>query len=135
MESSSAPNVDALDAQVCFEENLHGRPSHGCPCTNDGEPSTAPGSVTSEQFSPVSCLSNPLGSEMCLSVLAAQCLRELASYRRGEPCTGSYGLELLRRATLQGDREAWSWVQQCFGGVVRVWLRRHRKRDAACRLE
>src|SRR5215831_5859097 len=105
------------------------------PGTNDREPSAAPGSVSTERVSPVSFLSNPLCSEMSLSVLAAQCLRELDTYRRGEPCTDSYGLELLRRATIQGDQEAWSWVQQCFGGMVRVWLRRHPKREVACRLE
>jgi hypothetical protein len=36
---------------------------------------------------------------------------------------------------MQGNQEAWECVQQCFGGMVRVWLRRHPKRDAACRLE
>jgi DNA-directed RNA polymerase specialized sigma24 family protein len=62
-------------------------------------------------------------------------MRELDTYRRGEPCTDSYGLELLRRATIQGDQEAWAWVQHCFGGMVQVWLRRHPQRDVACRLE
>jgi hypothetical protein len=105
------------------------------PCTNDGEPSTAPGKIPTERFSPVSLLSNPLYGELSLPVLAAHCVRELNAYRRGEPCTDTYGVELLRRATTQGDQEAWAWVQHCFGGVVLNWLRCHPKRAHACRLE
>ena len=105
------------------------------PCTDDGEPSTAPESVPTERLSPVSFLSNALYGEMSLPVLAAHCVRELNNYRRGEPCTETYGVELIRRATVQGDQEAWTWVQYCFGGVVLNWLRRHPKRAHACRLE
>jgi hypothetical protein len=105
------------------------------PCTNDREPSAAPGRIPTEQFSPVSFPSNPLYGEMSLPVLAAHCMRELNKYRRGEPCTDTYGIELLRRATVQGDQEAWAWVQHCFGGVVLNWLRRHPKRAYPCRLE
>jgi len=67
--------------------------------------------------------------------LAAQCLGELSTYRRGEPCTETYGLELLRRATVQGDPEAWAWVRHCFRELVLDWLHRHPSREAACRLE
>ena len=72
-----------------------------------------------------------------LSVLALEthCLREIDNYRRGEPWTDEYGLELLRRATLQSDQEAWRGVQHCFSGLVCSWLRRHPKREVACRLE
>ena len=55
-------------------------------CTNDGEPSTAPGKIPTEWVSPVSLPSNPLNGEMGLPVLAALCVRELNTYRRGEPC-------------------------------------------------
>ncbi|HEY6287260.1 MAG TPA: hypothetical protein VIX20_16460, partial [Ktedonobacteraceae bacterium] len=72
---------------------------------------------------------------MSFPELAAQCLRELGNYRRGESCTDEYGLELLRRATFQDNQEAWAWVQHCFGGMVRGWLRRHPQREVACRLE
>ncbi len=67
--------------------------------------------------------------------LATQCLKELGSYRLNEPCDERYGLELLRRATLESDPEAWEWVQYCFRDVARGWLRRHPSRDAARRLE
>ena len=80
-------------------------------------------------------LSNPPCSEMSLPALTAQCVEELDHYRQGEPCIEAYGLELLRRATMQGDQEAWAWVQYCFDGMVRGWLRRHPKREVACRLE
>jgi hypothetical protein len=36
---------------------------------------------------------------------------------------------------MQGDREARKWVQQCFGGIVRGWLRHHPQREVACRIE
>ncbi len=102
---------------------------------DEGEPSTAPGRTPAERSIPDFLLSSPMYSEMSLPVLAAHCTRELNTYRRGELCTDTYGVELLRRATVQGDQEAWAWVQHCFGGVVLNWLRRHPKRTAACRLE
>ena len=102
---------------------------------NDGEPPTALKNMTLERSSPVSVLSTPLCSEMSLSALAAQCLREIDRYGQGEPSTDTYGVELLRRATVEDDQEAWLWVLHCFGGLVRGWLRRHPKRVAACRLE
>ena len=45
--------------------------------------------------------------------------------------TDEYSLELLRRAIVQEDEEAWAGVQHCFGGLVRGWLRRHPKGDVA----
>ena len=104
-------------------------------CTEHGEPSNVVGDIAAERLSPISLLSNSLCCDMSLQVLAAQCLRELGNYRRGEPCTDTYGLELLRRAIKQSDQEAWAWVQHCFGGMVRAWLRRHPQREVACRLE
>jgi len=74
-------------------------------------------------------------STLDLETLIAQCSREIDIYRRGEPCNDEYGLELLRRAIVQGDHEAWAGVQHCFRWLVRGWLHRHPKRDIACRLE
>jgi hypothetical protein len=105
------------------------------PCTNDGEASNAPVKISTECLSPVSLLSNQLYGEMSLPVLSAQCLRELENYRRGEPCTDTYSVELLRRATIQDNQEAWAWAHHCFGEVVRGWLRHHPKRAVAYRLE
>jgi hypothetical protein len=104
-------------------------------CAEDGEPSNSAEDILAERLSPVSLLPNHLCCEMRLPDLAAQCLRELGTYHRGEPCTDTYGLELLRRATIQDNQEAWTWVQHCFGGMVRRWLRRHPQREVTCRLE
>jgi hypothetical protein len=104
-------------------------------CVEDGEPSNIAEDILTERFSPVPLPPNSLCCEMSLSELAAQCLRELGNYRRGEPCTDAFGLELLRRATFQDNQEAWAWVQHCFGGLVRGWLGRHPQREVAYRLE
>jgi hypothetical protein len=74
-------------------------------------------------------------SEMSLPVLAAHCLAEIDNYRRGEPGTERYGLELIRRALLKSDHDAWAWVQHCFEGMVHGWVRCHPQRAVACRLE
>src|SRR5215469_13722499 len=76
-----------------------------------------------------------VSSALSTAALAEQCLLELSAYRRGEPCDEGYGLELFRRATVEGDAEAWEWVQHCFGESVLGWLRRHPSRAAAYRLE
>ncbi len=99
------------------------------------EPFNVLENIPGKRLSLVSPLQNLLYCEMNLSELAAQCLRELGNYRRGEPCADIYGLELLRRATFQDNQEAWVWVQHCFGGMVRGLLRRHPQRKVACRLE
>jgi hypothetical protein len=65
----------------------------------------------------------------------ARVVKELGRYQRGEPSVERYSLELLRRATLEGDPEVWEWVQYCFSDMVRGWLRRHPSRDTAMKLE
>jgi DNA-directed RNA polymerase specialized sigma24 family protein len=102
---------------------------------NDSEPSTAPTTTATEPSTPVFPPSHPPYREMSLPVLAAQCLQEIERYRRGEPSPESSSLELLRRAAVADDQEAWAWVQHCFGGLVRGWLRRHPNSVAASRLE
>src|SRR5436305_4890319 len=98
-------------------------------CAENGEPYNSAEDIPAERLSPVSLLSDPLCCEMSFPELAIQCLRELDSYRRGEICTDAYGLELLHRTIMQSDQEAWLWVQQCLGGMVREWLRRHPQRE------
>jgi hypothetical protein len=104
-------------------------------CANNGVPCFAPKSLSAEESSPASFLSNPLCSDRSIPVLAARCLKELDNYCCGEPFTDMYGVELLRRATMQDNQEAWASVQNCFGGMVRGWLRCHPNTEAACRLE
>src|SRR5437763_7719638 len=102
---------------------------------DNGDPFNAPEGIPGERVAPVSLLSNSPCSEMSLPMLTAQCLRELDNYRRGEPCTDTFGVELFRRALIQSDQEAWACLYHCFGGIVRGWLRRHPKREAAYHLE
>jgi hypothetical protein len=92
-------------------------------------------SAPAEQAFPATLRREAACDTQSVAALASRCLLELGNYQRGEPCNETYGLELFRRATLQGDPEAWVWVQHCFGELVRGWLRRHPSREAACRLE
>ena len=94
---------------------------------------TIPEQMMSERRLELQC--KGASSALSTAALAQQCLLQLSAYRRGEPCYESYGLELFRRATVEGDPEAWEWVQRCFGETVLAWLRRHPSRSAACRLE
>lgn len=86
-------------------------------------------------FSPTVLMNEASCSELSLPELAALCLAEIDNYRRGVSYTERYGLELLHRAILQSDQEAWAWVQHCFGGMVHGWVRRHPQRAMACRLQ
>jgi ribonuclease HI len=72
---------------------------------------------------------------MSIAALAEQCRRELNSYRPGEACDERHCLELLRRATVQGDQLAWECLQELFSNLVRNWLHRHPGREAAYRLD
>ena len=72
---------------------------------------------------------------MSISALAEHCTREISNYRRGETYDERYCLELLRRATLQGDQFAWECLQRVFGEIMRSWMRRHPRREMALRLD
>jgi hypothetical protein len=100
------------------------------------EPSAALQSTPTETSLPAAPLKKEeAGEALSVQALAALCLSELENNRRGEPGTDEYGLALLRRAIVRGDQEAWAWIQHCFGGLVRGWLRRHPQREIAGRLE
>lgn len=107
----------------------------GTPFDEEGAQRMALQSLPAERSSSASLKREGGCSTLTVPVLAAQCLREINHFHRGEPCTDAYGVELLRRATIQGDQQAWAWLQHCFGGVVRGWLRSHPSRETACRLE
>ncbi len=77
----------------------------------------------------------PLPGTMSVAALAEQCKREINSYLLGEASDERYCLELLRRATVQGDQLAWECLQELFSNLVRSWLRRHPNREAAYRLD
>lgn len=78
---------------------------------------------------------NQAGSEMSNMELATHCVGEIDSVRRGELSSEKYSVELLRRATVQGEQEACVWIQQCFSELVLSWLHNHPERKAACELD
>ena len=84
-----------------------------------------------EHASPDSFFINTAYISLSIEALVAQCSREINNYRKGEPGTDEYSLELLRRAIVQEDKEAWAGMQHCFSGLVRGWLHRHPNRDVA----
>lgn len=67
--------------------------------------------------------------------LAERSVKEIGNYRNGEAHDERYCLELLRRATVQGDGPAWECLQQIFSDLIRGWLRRHPRREEAYRLD
>jgi DNA-directed RNA polymerase specialized sigma24 family protein len=70
-------------------------------------------------------------STLSLAELRGHCIEEMSNYQRGDDCNDHYGLEMVRRATLQGDQEAWECLHVCFSGMVRHWMHRHPNRKAA----
>jgi hypothetical protein len=105
------------------------------PAMKDNAHHRASQSIPAEQAAPASLRRVAAHGTLRNAALATQCLLELGNYQRSEPCDETYGLELLRRATLQGDPEAWARVQDCFREMVRGWLRRHPSREAALSFE
>jgi hypothetical protein len=99
------------------------------------EQCTAFQSVPVEQSTPDSLQLEAACKALTAQQLAVFIMVELDHFRRGEPYTEAYGVELLRRAIVYKDQEAWALVQQCFSGLVLGWLRRHPSKEAACRLE
>lgn len=102
---------------------------------NDRERLTAPQGGFHENWSPVSPMGESALRTLKVSELAEHCLLEINASRRGEPSTDIYGVELLRRATVWDDQEAWASLQQCLTEVVRGWLCRHPSREVAARLD
>lgn len=97
------------------------------PASQVGLPPTKSASVCAQVYAAEHALS--------ISTLIERCQREIQAYRRGEPSNKTYGLELLRRAMVQGEQEAWVGFQQCLGELVLDWLHLYPQREAACHLE
>ncbi len=73
--------------------------------------------------------------EMSLATLVECSVREMAKYRRKEPCDDKYCLEIFRRAVVLHDNNAWIALQRQFGENVRLWLGGHSHRELALRYE
>lgn len=72
---------------------------------------------------------------MSLQVLAKRCQEEMNNYWHGGNSDDQYALELFRRAMMQGESPAWDTLQNTFSGLVRLWMRRHTKREVAYALD
>jgi len=72
---------------------------------------------------------------MSTAALLDHCVNEIVLYHRGEVQGDTYCVELLRRATLQNDQDAWQALQQCLSETVRGWLDCHPHREIACRMD
>lgn len=66
--------------------------------------------------------------------LAAYCMREIDNFRRGEQTSEKYNVELLRRAIVQGEPEAWKWIQLCYCEPISNWLCYHPRWEIAAKL-
>ncbi len=70
-------------------------------------------------------------SQMPLTTLAALGINELQRHRSKASFDERYCLEILRCALIEQTDEAWSALQQCFSGTIRVWIRSHPSSDVA----
>ncbi len=76
-----------------------------------------------------------LPKEMSLSALADRCMSEINNYRRGEPSSDKYCLEIFRRAMLEHDNAAWTLLVERFHEYMLGSFRRHMRREAASLLD
>ena len=74
-------------------------------------------------------------THMSNAQLAERCLQEMRRYRENQEHDDQYCLELFHRAVIAGDQDAWEVLQTSFTPIMHGWLRRHPKREVACRLD
>ena len=79
-------------------------------------------------------MEKPLG-EMSLKALIECGAQEIRKYHRREPSNDGYCLEILRRAVVLNDHEAWAALQTLLHESVRLWFTRHPSREVALRYE
>lgn len=79
-------------------------------------------------------MEKPLG-EMSLKALIECGTREIRKYHRREPSNDGYCLEILRRAVVLNDHEAWAALQTLLNESVRLWFARHPHHEIALRYE
>lgn len=74
-------------------------------------------------------------ANMSLPELEKRCREEMAIYWRNGASNDCYALEILKRAMIQNNPQAWDSLQQCFAGVVRLWMHRHTRWELAYALD
>lgn len=80
-------------------------------------------------------MEQPLPSEMSLVDLAEYSACEMKKYRRKEESNDQYCLEILRRAIILKDNNAWCILQDQLSDNVRMWIGRHPQRELALRYD
>lgn len=105
------------------------------PVSNGEELPSALHGLPPVSSSPLNPASSTAVRSLSISALVERCRHEMGAYRRGGPSNEAFGLELLHRAILQGDQDAWAGLHQCFDETIRGWLHNHPHREVACRLE
>jgi hypothetical protein len=73
--------------------------------------------------------------EMNITELADACTHEMQNYRMGVAHNDQYWLELLHRAIVERNSEAWYMLQERLTPTVMRWMHHHQKRGPACVLE
>ncbi|MBV9689820.1 MAG: sigma-70 family RNA polymerase sigma factor [Ktedonobacteraceae bacterium] len=73
--------------------------------------------------------------EMSLTSLADRSFVEMSKYRRKEASDDRYCLEIMRRAVLQNDDEAWAVLYRQFGENLHLWFHRHPWKDVVLQYE
>ncbi|TMC20905.1 MAG: sigma-70 family RNA polymerase sigma factor [Chloroflexi bacterium] len=76
-----------------------------------------------------------LPGEMSLKDLAECSACEMNKYRRKEQSNDQYSLEILRRAILLQNNDAWAILQTQLSDNVRIWIGRHPQRELALRYD
>jgi DNA-directed RNA polymerase specialized sigma24 family protein len=72
---------------------------------------------------------------MNMAQLADACRREMDNYRLGIAQDDQCWLELLHRAIVEHNSDAWRVAQEHLQPIVMRWMLRHSKRSVACGLE
>src|SRR5213080_3556103 len=68
-------------------------------------------------------------NEMSSSVLTGRCTCEIEHYCSNEPQDEQYYLEIIHRAMVNHEPDAWELSQQCFSPLLRAWMRNHPQRN------
>lgn len=72
---------------------------------------------------------------MSLETLIVRGAEEMQKYHRGEPNCDGYSMEILRRAIMLHDQEAWAALQALLKESMHIWLACHPYRKMALRYE
>jgi hypothetical protein len=72
---------------------------------------------------------------MSLEMLIARGTQEMQKYHRREANCDSYSMEILRRAIMLHDQEAWAALQALLKESMHIWLACHPYRKVALRYE